>query len=87
MFDTEYSGLSVFSELIVLAYLRSLHIGQEAMCRNIHGYPVPHVHAHHHPNSTRCLRVIQQRERIDHAFDHQWRVASNVNMAALSPAE
>eukprot|EP00971_Amphidinium_carterae_P147022 2913464-Amphidinium_carterae.1 len=33
MFDTQYVGIRVFAELILLAYLRSLHVAQEAMCR------------------------------------------------------
>eukprot|EP00971_Amphidinium_carterae_P167592 3320981-Amphidinium_carterae.1 len=33
MFDTQYPGIRVFAELILLGYLRSLHIAQESMCR------------------------------------------------------
>eukprot|EP00971_Amphidinium_carterae_P133442 2643023-Amphidinium_carterae.1 len=87
MFDTQYPGIRVFAELILLAFLRSLHIAQEAMCRGIQQYPGTQLHSLHHLHTTRCLRVVEQRERIDHAFDYQWRVASHVNRSTLSQAE
>eukprot|EP00971_Amphidinium_carterae_P271948 5396958-Amphidinium_carterae.1 len=57
------------------------------MCRGIHCYPGNQIHSDHHPTAIRCLRVAEQRERIDHAFNYQWRVASQLNWASLSPAE
>eukprot|EP00971_Amphidinium_carterae_P105753 2094394-Amphidinium_carterae.1 len=80
-------GIRVFAELILLAYLRSLHIAQESMCRSFHRHPDQYTHMGHRSNATLCVRVSEQRARIDHAFNHQWRVASHINWSTLTAVE
>eukprot|EP00971_Amphidinium_carterae_P316700 6295336-Amphidinium_carterae.1 len=82
-----YPSLRVFSELILLAYLRSIRVAQEALCLGNLRYPPNTSHITHHEFSECCLLVTRQRERIEHAFRHQWKIASHLDFNSLTGAQ
>eukprot|EP00971_Amphidinium_carterae_P291539 5787619-Amphidinium_carterae.1 len=82
-----YPYLRVFSELILLAYLRSIHVAQECLCRSRLRYPTGSSHLTHHEFSEHCEMVTRQRERIEHAFRHQWQVADCMRLNLLTGPE
>eukprot|EP00971_Amphidinium_carterae_P059969 1186477-Amphidinium_carterae.1 len=79
--------LTPFSEALILAYLRSLHVAQEAMCLQHVGYPHGTSHTDHHRRVTKCVLVREQRKRIDHALTHVWTIAASISYWSLTGQE
>eukprot|EP00971_Amphidinium_carterae_P181020 3590876-Amphidinium_carterae.5 len=86
-FTEDYPMLTPFSEALLLAYLRSLHIAQEAMCLSHVGYPYGTSHADHHRRFNRCVLVREQRKRIEHALSHVWNIAAGISYWSLTRDE
>eukprot|EP00971_Amphidinium_carterae_P259287 5144964-Amphidinium_carterae.1 len=87
LFNGDYPSLTPFSKALFLAYLRSLHIAQEAMCVQHVKYPTGVTHIDHHCYIEQCVLVRQQRQRIEHALTYQWTIAAGINYWSLTVEE
>eukprot|EP00971_Amphidinium_carterae_P217819 4323898-Amphidinium_carterae.1 len=74
-----YPNLDWYIELVLLAYLRSLLVSQEALCMGHQSYPSTNSHYAHHEHLSCCREVVVTKRRIDHSFTHVWQVTGKQN--------